>query len=196
MQHLMSALGHSIALENRLDSHAARCNGIQTNLWTVAAHLAEVYVCARRCAERAHVSHVSHTVSSKAGLTTQCHGYDPHMRRCGGLGVKDRHGVVRGDGSRWCEIETALCDLRRSAETHDLFLRFDSPTPPLACGSNATVSSLLGDVWEREDGLGPLTVGARPEPGWSDDGKPLTKEETVELLPHANGAVGSSGISH
>ena len=29
-----------------------------------------------------------------------------------------------------------------------------------------------GGFWGGEDGLGPFTVGARPEPGRSDDGKP------------------------
>ena len=76
------------------------------------------------------------------------------------------------------------------------------PLPPLACGSNSTVSSLLGNVWG-EDGLGPLTVGARPEPGRSQAGarperrrETPSKEETVELLTHANGGVSGNGVSH
>ena len=40
-----------------------------------------------------------------------------------------------------------------------------------------------------ERGLGTLTLGARPEPGRSDDGKPQAKN------PHANGRVGGSGVS-
>ena len=53
------------------------------------------------------------------------------------------------------------------------------PTPPLACGSNSSVSSLLG-VSRRHSGLAPA-----PPPG---------KEEPVELLPHANGGIGGVDV--
>ena len=61
--------------------------------------------------------------------------------------------------------------------------------PPLASGSNSTVSSLLG-VSRRRSGLAlawrrRLRARARLPPQTSPG-----KEETVELLPHAKGGVG------
>ena len=66
-------------------------------------------------------------------------------------------------------------------------------SPPLACGSNSIVSSLLG-VSRRRSGLAPawrrrLRARARLPPPPLHPSLP-SKGETVELLPHANGGVG------
>ena len=52
-----------------------------------------------------------------------------------------------------------------------------------------------GRVW-REDGLGPLTVGARPEPGGSDDGKPqaMKKQWNCSHTPAKGWAAVASAI--
>ena len=96
---------------------------------------------------------------------------------------------------------SCLCNASHAAE--------NPPTPPLACGSNSTVSSLVGRIWEGGRRARALNrrrqarrqAGARPErrretPRSVSGVVPPSKEESAELPPHANGGAGGSGVSH
>ena len=70
-----------------------------------------------------------------------------------------------------------------------------SAYPPLACESNTTLACSGVGVVLGKDGLGLLTVGARPERR-RETPRSSSERETVEMLSHTNGGVGGNRVSH